>query len=111
MPPTINPETDLEDALGNHFSQNPFGDSFLFKINARMQVGGSSQVVMSEPIAIYALMFYFGSLVRYHPHLLEAMLTKKEAQIIGNFVRVTPITFLRYVRNILDGNYFAYKQR
>jgi hypothetical protein len=110
MPSAQNPEADLQHTLGNHFSQNPFADSFLLKINAKLQVG-ANQIPMNEAIAIYALMFYFGSLVRYHPEILEAMLTKKEAQIIENFVRATPITFLRYVRNTLDGNYFAYTQR
>jgi hypothetical protein len=111
MPPNTNPETDLERALGNYFSQNPFADSFLFKINAKMRTGTLNQIPMNEPIAIYTLMFYFGSLVRYHPQILEEMLTKKEAQLIESFVRATPITFLRYVRNVLDGDYFAYTLR
>jgi hypothetical protein len=111
MPTTESPETDLLHALGSHFSQNPFADSFLLRINARMQIEASNQICMNEAIAIYALMFYFGSLVRYHPQILEEMLTRKEAQIIESFVKSTPITFLRYMRNALDGNYFAYTQR
>jgi hypothetical protein len=111
MPTTQSPEADLLHALGSHFSQNPFADSFLLRINAKMEIAAANPIYMNEAIAIYALMFYFGSLVRYHPQILEAMLTRKEAQIIESFVKSTPITFVRYMRNALDGNYFAYTQR
>jgi hypothetical protein len=102
---------DMVTALGGHFSQNPFADSFLFKINAKMDIQSGNPVFMNEALAIYALMFYFGSLVRYRPEVLEEMLTLKEAQVIESFVKSTPLTFLRYTRNLLDGNYFVYKQR
>jgi hypothetical protein len=100
---------DMTNALGSHFSQNPFADSFLFKIN--LKIRGRNSLFMNEAVAIYALMFYFGSLVRYRPEVLEEMLTWKEAQVIEGFVKSTPLTFLRYTRNLLDGNYFVYKQR
>jgi len=66
---------------------------------------------MNEPVAIYAIMFYLGSLVRYHPEILEAMLAKRDAWMIESFIKSTPTTFLRYIRNLFDENNIVYEQR
>ncbi len=64
------------------------------------------QVLFSEPLAIYVLMFYLGSLVRYYPYYLEQLLESKYARIIECFLAGAPETFLRHMTNlILDHNY------
>jgi hypothetical protein len=50
---------------------------------------------ITEALAIYAVMFYLSSLVRYRPAYLEEVLYTKPAWLIENFVTSTPETFLR----------------
>lgn len=69
------------------------------------------QLRMRESIAIYAAMFYLGSLVRYNPTLLEHMLESREAWIIERFAKTAPITFLRRMRNLIHGRNFIYLTR
>jgi hypothetical protein len=61
---------------------------------------------INEAIAIFAVMFYLSSLVRYRPSYLEALLNKKPAWLIENFVKSTPQTFLRVmVSKIIEIDY------
>ena len=54
---------------------------------------------------------HLGSLVRYRPQFLEALLATKDAWIIERFIKQAPITFLRHMRNAMDGKYIAYVAR
>src|SRR5258708_18817942 len=54
-----------------------------------------TQLPITEALAIYAVMFYLSSLVRYRPDYLEELLNTKPAWLIENFVTSTPETFLR----------------
>jgi YaaC-like protein len=101
---------DCANALAPIYSDNPFPDNWLFRLNAPLKTR-ANEIKMSEPIAVYAIMFYLGSLVRYRPDVLEGMLATKDAWIIERFVHSASITFLRYVRNLIDGNYFVYGTR
>jgi hypothetical protein len=56
-------------------------------------------------------MYYLGSLVRYRPWVLEAMLETKAAWIIERFVKSSPVTFLRHFRNMLDDGDWVYVAR
>ncbi len=94
-------------ALGDSLSINPFSGPWQFAINETMP----GRIAMQEVLAIYLVMFYLGSLVRYRPWILEAMLDKKEAWIVERFVKTTPLTFLRYMRNIIDGQNLVYVLR
>ena len=96
-------------ALTPNWDYVPFDAPYLITINLRLRT--PRLVVMKEMVAIYTIMFYFGSLVRYRPEVLEGMLLKKDAWMIESFLRSTPITFLRHARNLLDGNYLAFQQR
>ena len=113
--PVINNTTDLQLivndvvlALKGAISYTPFDDEFLFVLNPPIT---PKRHEMNETIAIYCSMFALGSLVRYKPHLMEAMLLTKDAWLVERYVKSAPITFLRHFRNLIDGNYFAYAGR
>jgi hypothetical protein len=54
---------------------------------------------LPEPCLIYAVTFYLGSLVRYQPHALDAMLGGADAWIIEAFLRQCPIAFAYLMMN------------
>ena len=57
---------DTVQLLAHYISYVPFADSpFLFGLNFKMRT--PREVIMNEMIAIYVIMFYLGSLVRYRP--------------------------------------------
>jgi len=66
---------------------------------------------MDEFISTYLLMFFLGSLVRYRPAILEAMLEKEDAWMIESIMRSTPTSFLRHARNALTGERFVFCAR
>ena len=88
---------------------NPFNDDYLFSLNCPIRT--PKLTPMNEMLAIYIVMFFLGSLVRYRPDLLEAMLSTKDAWIIERFTKSAPLTFLRHARNMLDGKYLVYALR
>ena len=102
VPQTIN-------SFGNLISFNPSAHDFLFFLNVPIRT--PQLAPMQEPIAIYCAMFFLGSLVRYRPEILEAMLLTKNAWIIERFIKSAPLTFLRHIRNLFDGQYLAFTQR
>lgn len=69
------------------------------------------QLPFNQPLAVYAAMFYVGSLVRYRPVYLERMLDSKDAWMIERFVRGAPSTFLRYIGNAILGTDYRYAAR
>jgi hypothetical protein len=100
---------DVASLLSNLISYNPFNDDRLFVINRPIKT--PKIVPMQELIAIYCSMFFLGSLVRYRPELLEAMLSTKDAWLIERFTKSAPLTFLRLVRNLFDKEYLAFASR
>jgi hypothetical protein len=96
-------------AFGKDVSYYPFRDDPLFVINRPIKTPHLAP--MNEFIAIYCSMFFFGSLVRYRPDILEAMLSTSDAWLIERFIKAAPITFLRHARNLFDGNYLVYTPR
>lgn len=99
----------VHQGLAGYLCREPFAGPFLFSINFKMRT--PAEIAMNECLAIYAVMFYLGSLVRYRPELMEGMLVKKDAWIVENFIRSSPTTFLRHLRNRLDPYYFIYEPR
>ena len=83
-------------------SENPFSDEHLFYLNRPIR--GPKVSTMNEMHAIYVVMYFLGSLVRYRPDLLENMLLTKDAWLLERFIKSAPLTFLRHARNCLDGN-------
>jgi YaaC-like Protein len=101
--------SDIAAKLSGIISYNPFNDPFLFVLNNRIR--SPRLAPMHEMLAIYCCMYYLGSLVRYRPDLLEAMLSTKDAWIIERFTKSAPLAFLRHIRNLIDGQYLAYHPR
>lgn len=64
----------------------------------------------SSPSIIYSIMFFFGSITRYHPYFFESILNAKEQWLISEFMRTQPMQFLYYVTSKVVGNYI-YKSR
>lgn len=85
----------------------PDGNDLKFVIPFRLNY----QLPMNQPIAIYVMMFFIGSLVRYHPEYLEVLLNSKDAWIIERFVRGSSETFLRYMGNAILGTDYIYAHR
>ena len=100
---------DIAASLGNKVSKSPFDEDELIAIN--LDLKQPPGIPMNEFMAIYVVMFFLGSLVRYRPEILEGMLINKDAWLVEVFVRSTPVTFLRHARNFLDDNFVAYKAR
>lgn len=59
----------------------------------------------SSPSIIYSIMFFFGSITRYHPYFFESILKAKEQWLISEFMRTQPMQFLYYVTSKVVGNY------
>jgi len=97
-------------ALSDHVSFVPIANwPILFVLNLKLRT--PRQLIMNEIFAIYAVMFFLGSLVRYRPEILESMLATKDAWLIESFIRSAPIAFLRHARNLIDGNYLAFNEQ
>src|SRR5262249_707147 len=90
-------------------SYSPFYDDVLLVLNKPIRA--PKLAAMNEVLAIYCCMFFLGSLVRYKPDLLEKMLSTKDAWLIERFTKSVPLTFLRHLRNLIDGQYQAYAVR
>ncbi len=69
------------------------------------------QLPFNELLAIYSIMFYLGSLVRYNPGYIEKLLNSKDAWIIERFVISTPQTFLIQMANYILEEIIIYKHR
>ena len=97
------------DGLRPFFEQTPYAGDGDFTLVAPLRK--NLQIPMRESVAIYAVMFYLSSLVRYDPTYLEKIFASREAWIFKRFVSTAPITFLRRIRNLIDGRNFIYLSR
>lgn len=52
------------------------------------------QLTLSSATVIYYLMFFFGSITRYHPYLFEKVLSEKEIWLVSEFLKTQPLQFL-----------------
>lgn len=52
--------------------------------------------ISSESI-IYNLMFFFGSITRYHPYMFEKLLSDRQMWLITEFLKTQPMQFLHIV--------------
>ena len=78
-------------------------EPFLFMLNRKIRMPRLAP--MQEMLAIYCCMYHLGSLVRYRPDILEAMLSTKDAWLIERFTKSAPLAFLRHIRNLIGGEY------
>lgn len=52
------------------------------------------ELILSSPTVIYYLMFFFGSITRYHPYLFDKVLSEKEIWLVSEFLKTQPLQFL-----------------
>lgn len=52
---------------------------------------------ISTESIIYCLMFFFGSITRYHPYLFDSLLTEQQMWLISEFLKTQPKQFLHAV--------------
>ncbi len=96
-------------AMAAFYEGNPYNNPFEFTLNYPYSI--QRQHPMREVLSIYLIMFFLGSLVRYHPYYLESLLLRREAWVLESFIKSVPATFLRYMRNSIHGTNFIYEAR
>jgi hypothetical protein len=100
---------EIQAAVKDFYDPPIFNDEHDFHLALPLHV--NNQIPMNQATAIYSLMFYIGSLVRYRPDYLEKLLNSKDAWIIERFVRGAPITFLLTIGNLILGKNYMYDRR
>lgn len=101
-------KTDFQTPLTHLYDPLLHDDTFDFYLSAPLRIG--TEIPMNQSLAIYVIMFYLGSLVRYNPSYLEKILNSKEAWLIERFINSAPEIFLRYISNAILKKNFIYKR-
>ena len=57
----------------------------------------SDPLHISTESIIYNLMFFFGSITRYHPYMFDSLLSDKQMWLISEFLKTQPKQFLHIV--------------
>ena len=76
------------------------------------KMAGEAQYTLKTPIAtpnlrlssgtvIYFIMFFLGSITRYHPYLFESLLSDKDIWMIGEFLKTQPYQFMNILLSTL----------
>jgi len=60
----------------------------------QIRTAGNNSIKLSSLSVIYFLMFFFGSITRYHPYLFEKVLNDKEIWIVSEFLKIQPKQYL-----------------
>lgn len=96
-------------ALHNYYQSNPYKDDYCdFYLCLPLD---NPRLPFNEILAIYGVMYYLGSLIRYFPRYLEGILASKDAWIIERFVKSAPVTFLRHISNLILNEDRVYSSR
>ena len=72
------------------FSIKP-GDSE-YTLNPR--TGANNYIRLSSATIIYYIMFFLGSITRYHPYMFESILSDKDIWMIGEFLKTQPYQYM-----------------
>ena len=75
-----------------------------------MPLKRNMQIDFNDILASYVIMYYLGSLVRYHPEYLESLLNSKHAWMIENFTKSVTNSFLRNINNLIHEKFLIYYQ-
>lgn len=59
---------------------------------------------LSSAAIIYHIMFFFGSITRYHPDLFDEIISAKENWLVSEFLKTQPIQFLYYMVSKINGS-------
>ncbi len=60
----------------------------------KMYVSSNTKARYTSASLIYCLMFFFGSITRYHPHLFETFSSNKRKWLVAEFLQTQPKQFL-----------------
>lgn len=52
---------------------------------------------------IYHIMFFFGSITRYHPDLFDEIMSAKEYWLVSEFLKTQPVQFLYHIISKING--------
>lgn len=63
------------------------------------------QLTLSSATIIYYLMFFFGSITRYHPYLFEKVLSEKEIWLVSEFLKTQPLQFMLLLTSKILGRH------
>lgn len=75
------------------FTKNPATD--IYEIDYRTP--GNSYQMLSSSTIIYLIMFFLGSITRYHPYLFESVLSDKEIWMVTEFLKTQPHQFIHTI--------------
>lgn len=70
----------------------------------RLFISSKAQNISPESI-IYNIMFFLGSITRYHPDLFDKLLTERELWLMSEFLSTQPTQFLFEVTSKVLGDY------
>lgn len=59
---------------------------------------------LSSASVIYHIMFFFGSITRYHPDLFDDIISAREYWLVSEFLKTQPIQFLYYIVSKINGS-------
>lgn len=69
----------------------------------RMYIPNKQKVPISSPSVIYNVMFFLGSVTRYHPYFFDSLMDEKEQWLISEFLSTQPSQFLYYLISSMVG--------
>lgn len=72
------------------FKKNPV--TGIYELDYRAP--GNSYQILSSSTIIYLIMFFLGSITRYHPYLFESVLSEKEIWMVTEFLKTQPYQFI-----------------
>lgn len=75
-----------------------------------MYLSSNNHARYSSVSLIYCLMFFFGSVTRYHPHLFETNLSEEYNWLIAEFLKTQPMQFLYISTSLIAESYITQPQ-
>lgn len=96
-------------ALSGLLSPQYIENTYDFVLTKPLESGGTTTPV-NELTAIYLVMFYLGSLVRYRPDYLDDLLGTKSAWLIESFVTSSPLLALRAFTSEIAGTVYVFNK-
>jgi YaaC-like Protein len=67
-----------------------------------------SELALPQTAAIYAIMFYLGSIVRYRPYDFDKLVEKKHRWVIDEFLQIAPKQFIILMVNEITQSEISY---
>jgi hypothetical protein len=88
---------------------NLISGGFDFSVS-RPLITSAGTFKMIEPVAIYLVTFFLGSLVRYHPYYLEDLLGSNASWLLESFTGSAPLTMLRWFLCRITGDAYVFNK-